>query len=207
MLVLAIAALAALFYLLLARRRIFVWAGSEALRKQAETMRLVRAPDGWRDPATAEWLAAPLRAKGFVDLGVYEVTPIPDARLGVLLNEQQRVAAFLCEYPKALAVTLELNVRYDDGNTTALVNHPDNGVPPPPFFHVIYAEPDTPSDALYERLLRERPAFGIKSISAESVIPEYEAAWARMVRWQRERGLTPEEVARIAVLRRRQSKA
>ena len=183
----------------LAWRSRLVEAGRRALSRQPETITFIRVPgDKWRDPVMAEWLSAPLREKGFVSLGVYEVLPLPDFRLGVMLNERDKVAAFLCENPKALGISLELNVRYADGTTTMLVNRADRGVPKPPFFRVIHAEPDTPSGALYERLLRERAPFGIKTITAENVIPEYQAAWTRMILWEKGRGLTADEVSKIA---------
>ncbi len=187
----------------LAWRSRLVAAGRQALSQQPETITFSRVPaDQWRDPAMAEWLSVPLREKGFVDLGVYAVLPLPDFRIGVMINERDKMAAFLCEHPKALGISLELNVRYVDGTTTMLINRADRGVPRPPFFRVIHAEPDTLSAALYERLLRERASFGIKTITAENVIPEYQAAWTRMMLWEKGRGLTADEVAQIAQRRR-----
>ncbi|MFA5138280.1 MAG: DUF3592 domain-containing protein [Elusimicrobiota bacterium] len=148
------------------------------------TFSRVSGPE-WRDPATAEWLAGPLREKGFVDLGVYAILPLTGFRLGVMFHERDKVAAFLCERPGQLGMSLELNVRYADGTTTMLINRADEGVPKPPFFRVIFDEPDISSGALHERLLRERSCSGIKAVTAETVIAEYQAAWTRMARWQK----------------------
>lgn len=193
----AVAAALALF-VWLAWRAVLAEVGRRAVGGQPGTIALRRIPEeGWGDPVSVEWLAAPLRELGYEDLGVYAIEPLAGFRLWVLLHRKDQVAAFLCERPQALGVSLELSVRYVDGTTTLLVNRPDNGFPKPPFFHVIHGEPDTRSSALHERLMRERDPFGIKEITPANVLPEYQAAWTRMMRWLKERGLTPGEVERI----------
>jgi hypothetical protein len=165
-----------------------------------ENITLVRVPgDAWQDPATAEFLAAPLRQKGFADLGVYYVLPFTGARLGVMLNEKDKVAAYISERDgQLMPTTLELNVRYTDGTFTMMVNHGDNGVPRPPFCRVIFDQSDASSAELFERLLRERSSVGIKTITADNVLPEYQAAWTRIMRWEKGRGLNDEEIRRIS---------
>ena len=181
------------------QRSFLVGVGQQALAQQPDTIEFFRVPgDRWDDPVTAEWLAKPLREKGFVDLGVYQVLPVAGFKLGVMINEKDSVAAFLCERPKALGISLELNVRYIDGTTTMLINRADNGVPKPPFFRVIFDPLGASSGALYERLLRERSNVGIKTITAQNVFAEYQAAWSMMMRWEKGRGLTAEEVSKIA---------
>jgi hypothetical protein len=177
--------------------------GRKALSAQPDTIALSCIPGAkWRDPAAAERLVAPLREKGFVDLGIYDFQPRRGFRLGVMLNERDKVTAFLNELPTG-SIALELSVRYLDGTTTALVNYANNGVPRPPFFRVIFAAPEASSGELYERLLRERPPSGIKTITADNVIAEYQAAYARMMAFVKGRGLSAEEVAEIAARARR----
>lgn len=172
--------------------------GKRALSRQPDAITLVRAPEArWRVPASAERLAAPLREKGFVDLGLYEIRPRHGYRLGVMLNERSRTAAFLTELPTG-TVALELSVRYLDGTTTALVGRADDGVPRPPFFRVIFGGADASSAELYERLLRERTPTGIKEITAENVIPEYQAAYARIMAYTKGMGLSAAQVRDIA---------
>jgi hypothetical protein len=172
--------------------------GRKALAAQPDTITLTRLPQAtWHNPAAAERLAAPLRGKGFVDLGIYEMQPWRGYRLGVMLNERDKVAAFLTELPTG-TVTLELSVRYEDGTTTALVNYANNGVPRPPFFRVIFGGPYLSSAELYERLLRERPASRIKTITADNVIVEYQAAYAKIVAYTKGMGLSASQVIDIA---------
>jgi len=192
---------AALAVLALSVRSVLRSAGERALAKQPDVVHFVRlAGDAFQNPAGAERLAAPLRAKGFVPLGVFVLPPIDDLRIGVLLNERASMAAFLHEHPKLAEISLELNVRYADGTTTMLVNHASRGVPQPPFIRVIYADPKADSGELFERLLRDRTQFGIKTVNARSVFTEYEAAWTRIMLWQKQRGLSAAEVATIARL-------
>lgn len=185
------------------QRSFLVGAGQQALSQLPDTIEFLRVPgDAWDDPVTAAWLAKPLREKGFIDLGVYHVLPANGFKLGVMVNENENVAAFLCERPKALGISLELNVRYIDGTTTMLINRADNGVPRPPFFRVIFDPSGASSGALFERLLRERSKAGIKGITEATVFSEYQAAWTRMMRWEKGRGLTAEEVTTIAAAAR-----
>jgi hypothetical protein len=172
--------------------------GRKALSSQPDKITLSRLPEAkWRNPASAERLAAPLLEKGFVDLGIYAIQPWRGYRVGVMLNERDKVAAFLNELPTGI-VTLELSVRYEDGTTTALVNYANNGVPRPPFFRVIFAGPDASSAELYERLLRERPTSGIKTITADNVIAAYQAAYAKIVAYTKGMGLSAEQIIDIA---------
>ncbi len=193
--------LVALFWIY--QRWFLAEAGQRALNRLPDAIAFRRLPaDAWGDPVTAEWLAKPLREKGFVDLGVYEVLPVGGFKLGVMLNEKDGVAAFLCERPKTPGLSLELNVRYLDGTTTMLINRADNGVPKPPFFRVLFDPLGASSGELYDRLLRERSPVGIKPITAASVFTEYQSAWTMMMRWEKGRGLTPEEVFTIAAIAR-----
>jgi len=200
-------AVAAIVVLALSVRALLKTAGERALAKQPDVIHFVRlAGDSFRDAAGAERLAAPLRAKGFVPLGVYVLPPIDGLRISVMLNQGARMAAFLHEHPKLSEISLELNVRYVDGTTTMLVNHASRGVPQPPFIRVIYADPATDSGELFERLMRERTPFGIKSVDPRTVFTEYESAWTRIMLWQKQRGLSAAEVATIARLGSQENK-
>jgi hypothetical protein len=111
-----------------------------------------------------------------------------------MIHEKDKVAAFLCERPKAMGISLELNVRYVDGTTTMYINRADNSVPQPNFFRVTFDESGASSGALYDRLLRERAPEGIKELTADNVFTDYQSAWTRMMRWEKFRGLTASEV-------------
>lgn len=185
-------------------RAAFVRIGKDALDKQPDRIRLeLVAVPKWRDAAKMEAQANPLLALGFKDCGTYVVDRLPAAKLRILLREDAGVAAFIYEHAK-VGVWTEFSVRYQDGTTTALVNRPSTGIQSPPFFRRLEADPAEPTGRLYERLLRERPAAGIKTVTAATVVPEYEDAWMRIMIWEKNRGLSAEEVA--AVVKKRLEK-
>lgn len=182
-------------------RAAFVSAGQKALAQQPARIHLeLVAVPRWRDQAKMEAQAGPLLKLGFQDCGTYVIDRIPAAKLRILLKEDAGAAAFIYEHPQ-VGVYTEFSVRYEDGTTTALVNRPSTGLRPPPFFRRIEADPAEPTDRLYERLLRERPAAGIKTVTAATVVPEYEDAWRRIMAWEKNQGLSAEDVA--VVLKKR----
>lgn len=179
-------------------RGTFIRIGRKALGQQPDEVTLEKlSVAGWADPVAADALANPLIKLGFADLGDFAVDKMPGVRMRILVKPDAAVAAFIYEHLKA-GTWIELSVRYEDGTTTALVNRPPTGIQSPPFFRKIYAEKGVPTDQLYERLLKERPPQGIKAITAETVIPEFEDAFRRIMFWQKNKGLSAEEVAAVA---------
>lgn len=154
---------------------------------------------GWAEPERVEALANPLLLLGFIDIGTFSVVERPGEKIRFLLNEAEAVAAFIHEYPHARTrVFIEFSVRYQDGTTTALVNIPATTVDDVPFFRAIHVDADTPSADMYRRILSERSPTGIKPVTRDAVIPEYQLAYSKIVVGKKNPGLSAEEVARIA---------
>jgi hypothetical protein len=172
--------------------------GDRALAKQPDTLELHRdAGAPWRDPARMEALSRPLLNAGFADCGIYVTDKMPGIRIWFLLNEQSRTAAFLYDHNRG-NMWCELSVRYDDGTTTACSNLPPTGINlNPPFYRRIVVDPATPTDEMYRRIMSERSAFGIKEITPQNVVPEFETAYAKIMVWQKNKGLSVEEVAAV----------
>jgi len=168
--------------------------GRRALDKQPDRIRLTRvdAPAFVADPRIAA-LSDPLLAAGFADLGVHAIDKMPGVLMRVLLKEEDAVAAFVYRHAKTRD-WLELSVRYEDGATTACSNRPSEGLVQPPFFRVIRVDPATPPAEMLRRILAERPPVGIKRVTRDTVIPEFEDAYMRIIVWQKNKGLSPEEV-------------
>jgi hypothetical protein len=176
----------------------FTEIGRRALDKQPDDLGLTRVMEPrWRGPDAVEALARPLLALGFSDCGSYTASKMPGVTIRFLLQAAERVAAFVYEHPK-VGVWLELSVRYEDGTTTALSSRPPTGIKSPPFFRLLRGEPGASVEDLYHRLLAERPAAGIKAVTPDTVVAEYELAYRRIMAWQKGRGLSPEEVAAVA---------
>jgi len=200
-LVVAVRVVRKVFQVLVLRR------AARAMLKQVGVKALGAVPDAiklerqtftpeWRRPAEMEAMSRPLLGLGFLDCGVYLVDKMPGVRIWFLMNEKTRTAAFLYDHPKA-PPWIEFSVRYENGSTCALSTLPATGIQPSPFFHRIQAARETPTGALYERLLKERPAEGIKPVTSRTVVAEYENAYLLMMLWQKNKGLSVEEVAAV----------
>jgi hypothetical protein len=172
--------------------------GQQALAKQPDTISLSRTPDPqWSDAAAIEALARPLLGLGFYDCGAYKVDKMPGVKMRILMKEDTSMAAFLYEHPQA-GTWIELSVRYEDGSTNALATLPATGIKSPEWFHTLRASKSEPTDQLYQRLLAERRQSGIKPVTRDTVVREYEEAYMRIMLWQKNRGLSLEEVATVA---------
>lgn len=181
-------------------------AGENALAKQPDRIRLdyVSIP-AWRDAARVAAQADPLLALGFKDCGVYAPDKLPGVKMRILLKESDRAAAYIYEHPKA-GVWTELSSRYEDGSMTMVVNRPPTGLQSPPFVRKLLGDPAEPTDRHFARLLKERAAEGLKLVTAATVAREYEEAWLRIMIWQKNKGLSVEEVAAAVRSRLHQEK-
>jgi len=52
------------------------------------------------------------------------------------------------------------------------------------------------SEALYQQMLRERPAGEMEEMTSENVVGRFEDAYARAAVWRKNKGVSAEEVAR-----------
>ncbi|MBI3565769.1 MAG: hypothetical protein HY079_11275 [Elusimicrobia bacterium] len=207
LLILAASASIALLFLRFFVGKVFIRVGAAALSKQPDEIHCLPLPVAvWKDPAKMEALANPLLLLGFADLGVWSVAEMPGVKIRFLSKEDEGVAAFLYEYPM-VGTWIEFSTRYEDGTTTALSNRAATGMESPPFFRISRADPKTPAGDLYRRLVAERSPTGIKRVTRDAVVPEFELAWTKIMLWQKHRGLTAEEVARVAAKMAEQRRA
>jgi hypothetical protein len=178
-------------------RLIFGAIGKDALAKMPEQIQLsrVNAPQ-WKDEAAIQQQAAPLVRAGFNDLGTYSVDKLPGVLLRILFQPQTYVAAHIAEHPKA-GNWIELATRYNDGGSDFLTTLPDQGITSPPFVRTARADKTTPTDSLYQQHLRQRKSSGIKPVNQNDVAHEFEDAYLRYMVWKNNKGLKPEEVAKV----------
>jgi len=170
--------------------------GDNALARQPASIVLskVSAP-AWGDPATIESLAAPLRASGFDDAGVFTVDKMPGVKVQILVNSAQGVAAHIYEHPKA-GRWLELVTRYPDGSLATLSTLPPTGLDRPSWMTTIHSEKAS-SQELVQRLLRERPAKSPKPVTTGSAAREFELGYMAHMLWMKNKGLAVHEVAAV----------
>src|SRR5207248_11095819 len=55
--------------------------------------------------------------------------------------------------------------------------------------------PGTASDALYERMLRERPRGAMIDMTTANVVERFAWAWAKSMTWRKTRGVSVDEMA------------
>jgi hypothetical protein len=178
-------------------RLIFGAIGHDALAKIPEEIQLSRIPaPQWKDEAAVQQQAAPLVRAGFNDLGTYSVDKLPGVLLRILFQPQTYVAAHITEHSKA-GNWIELATRYNDGGSDFLTTLPDQGITSPPFVRTARADKSTPTDALYQQHLRQRKSSGIKPVNQNDAAHEFEDAYMRYMVWKNNKGLKPEEVAKV----------
>ena len=171
--------------------------GKHALQKVPDqiTLSRVNTPQ-WKDAAAIQQQAGPLVRCGFNDLGTYTVDKMPGVLMRILFQPQTYVSAQICEHPKA-GDWIEFATRYNDGSSDFLTTLPDQGITPPPFVRTVRVDRNTPADSLYQHHLGQRKASGIKPVNPNDVAHEFEDAYLRYMVWKNNKGLKPEEVAKV----------
>jgi hypothetical protein len=172
--------------------------GQKALEKVPEQVKLARmsAPQ-WKNEAAMQQQAAPLVRAGFQDLGTYSVDKMPGVLVRMLFQPQTYVAAHIHEHPKA-GNWIEFATRYADGSSDFLTTLPDQGITAPPFARTARADKNTPTDSLYQQHLRQRTPSGVKPVSPNDAVHEFEDAYMRYMIWKNNQGLSKEEVMQAA---------
>ena len=173
--------------------------GEKALANVPEQITLSRVTfPQWKDGNTVQQQANPLVVAGFNDLGTYSVDKMPSVLVRILFQPQEYVAAHIFEHPKA-GSWIELATRYTDGGSDFLTTLPDQGIQSPSFVRTTRASKSTPTDAIYQQHVAQRKNSGIKPVSQNDVIHEFEDAYMRYMVWKNNKGLAPEEVAKVTL--------
>lgn len=180
-------------------RGILTAVGKDAMAKVPEQIWLARvAAPQWKDEAAIQQQTASLGRVGFNDLGTYSVDKMPGVLVRMLFQPKTYVAAHLTEHPKA-GGWIEFATRYSDGSSDFLTTLPDQGIAPPPFTRNTRADKSAPADRLYQQHLEKRKSSGIKAVTSNEVVHEFELAYLRYMVWKNDKGLSPEEVARVTL--------
>ena len=168
--------------------------GNNAVQKQPDWITLDRVSDpAWTNPAAANDLIQPLLANGFTDAGAYTVDKMPAVKLAILVKPGDYITAHVYEHPKA-GTWIELVTRYPDGTCQTVSTLPSTGIQPPPWVRTIRAA-KAPAMDLVRQLTFARRSGDKKKIEADDVVREFEEGYAKSIVWQKNNGLTSEEVA------------
>lgn len=175
-------------------------AAERATQKQPDEIHLIRAPNHqWTNPAAIEPYTTALHAHGFADAGIFTVDVLPVA-LQFLLKESERMYAVIYEHPKA-GIWINFVVLFQDGSSITFTNTRDRGMekrPGHPTVHVAGAA----AGQLYSIAVAQCPRQPRKVLTPESLVTEFEKAWADGIRWRKSRGgISVAEVASVALSR------
>src|SRR4029450_6659352 len=108
----------------------------------------------WAERDQIEFLAGPLRKTGFVDLGLFDVTPSP-VRLLALASAKDQIYAAINQHPQS-GVYLDLVTAYEDGTFCTYTTTKQAGLLDQPEFKAIKSFPELAADELLRRFLFRR---------------------------------------------------
>jgi hypothetical protein len=173
--------------------------GKRALARVPEQINLSRDDDApIKNLPEVEGQARPLLAAGFKDLGTYSVDKMPGVYIRMLHHPETHVAAHIYDHPR-VGSWIEFASRYTDGTSHTLTTLPPTGLEHPSWVRTIRADKSMVTDQLYQQFLKQRERHNIKAVSAEEVVHEFEEGYLRIMIWRQNSGITPEEVAKVAL--------
>lgn len=173
--------------------------GKRALNRVPEQVTLTRTDTPqWKHPAEVKQQSAPLLSAGFMDLGSYAVDKMPGVLIRMLFHPETYVAAHVYDHPR-VGSWIEFAARYTDGSSHTLTTLPPTGLDHPAWVRTLRADKTVPTDQLYRQFLTKRDWHNIKPVTAGEVIREFEDGYLRLMIWRQNTGITPEEVAHVAV--------
>jgi hypothetical protein len=169
--------------------------GEAAINEQPDEIHLEQEPEQvWKDRAEAEELAVPLRRLGFEEAGVYSIQEMEGVVVRLMAHPAQSIAACVYEHPQA-GHWIDLVCEFSDGRSVTYTTSRPTGLDQRPGTQTVNA-PGTEPEALYQRLLRERPTGDLKEITPTSVPTMFVEAYAKSIQWRKNKGVSVEEVAR-----------
>jgi hypothetical protein len=177
------------------KRQILEAAAKRAIEKQPEEIHLIAAPKyAWSNAAAVEAHASTIVRLGFSDAGTYTIDPLGVA-VRFFLKVSDRMYSVIYEHPKA-GTWLNFVVLYEDGSNITFTTTQDRGLEQRPG-HPIVHSPGATADNLYSIAVSKAPPNGRKPLSPESIVIEFEQAWAEGIRWKKDRGVSMTEVASL----------
>jgi hypothetical protein len=173
--------------------------GRRALHRTPDQIKLARVDSpSWTNGPAVEQQAAPLRSAGFKDLGVYSVDKMPGVLIRMMHHPETFVEAHIYDHPR-VGSWIEFASRYTDGSSHTLTTLAPTGLDRPEWVRTIRADKGTPTDQLYSQFKTQREWHNIKPVAADEVVHEFEDSYLRHMIWRQNTGITPEEVAHVAL--------
>lgn len=173
--------------------------GDRALAKQVEEVHLVKKTVfGTTElDEERERMAEPLLNRGFTKVGMFDIPEMPGLDIFQLVNVNTNAYANLYSHPRA-GKWVELVTRYQDGVFCSYSTQIARGLEHRPGDVHVNA-PGADSGELYDRMLRERPQAPMVQLTSDEVPRLFEKGYRELTFWRRHKGISPEEVAKVAV--------
>jgi hypothetical protein len=169
--------------------------GERAMAQQPDQIHLTPCADhNWLDAGAVQALAAPLAARGFHEAGTYTIQEMEGVGVRFLIEPEERIVACVYEHFRA-GTWVDLVCSRRDGTGITYSTLRPTGLASRPGILKVNA-PELGSEALYQRLLRERPEGDWEEWTAANAPAKFEDAYARETAWRRNKGVSAEEVAR-----------
>jgi len=189
---------AKLFQLLFALRRLRLEAaGAAGLAATPDHITLhPTGVDPWNDRAAAGRLVRGFERQGFRSGGTFLIDEMPETFVQLFVHPDENLIGVAYEHPQAghWADVVEYRT---DGTGTTWTSAPETGLDPRPG-HTQIREPGASVDRLVARARSERGPGPAQSFHPSELAALVERAYAEESAWRKSRGITREEMERIA---------
>ncbi len=176
--------------------------GRQALARQFDHVHLAaRNSFAWQDASAAAEQSDPLLQAGFQDAGVFSVDEIPGVVLRLMSKPDEGLTAIAYEHPR-VGHWLEIVTRYTDGTSASVTNSKSPAMDPRPG-HPRTRMPGAPAVQVLARARHDRPEGPHLECPASALVSQFETAYAEEMAWRKQRGVSPEAVARVIEARGR----
>ena len=176
--------------------------GRRVIAKQPSTIQLVRQPGWvWSNPSAVAQMSKEIEAQGFHDSSTCTVKELPDVAVKFFLNQEERGYFAIYEHKKA-GSWLNLIYLFEDGTSLTISSTKNKGLKRNPM-HALIHVPDGSAQTLSEeakKFLQEHDKAR-KLLSDESILHEFEEAWAQEIKWRESNPITAQEVLAVAQTR------
>jgi hypothetical protein len=175
--------------------------GTAAMNRQPDTIRLLACgEDGWQDPDPAAGVSSSLRELGFQDAGTYRIPEVPGLVVQLMANPSDCQYAAIYEHPKA-GPWLDIYCHFGDGTSCTCTTARPTGLDPRPG-HPVVNLPGARPQALIERARADSHGKRPKPATRENAVRTFETAYAESTAWRKQKGVSAEEVGRVASRRK-----
>ncbi|HEY8494367.1 MAG TPA: hypothetical protein VIN04_10770 [Myxococcota bacterium] len=150
----------------------------------------------WNDRAAAGRLVMAFEREGFRSGGTFLIDEMPDTYVQLFVHPHENLIGVVYEHPQ-IGHWIDVAEHRTDGTSTTWSSARQPALDPRPE-HAQIREPGASVAKLVARARRERGPAPAQSFHPAELEALFERAWAEEIAWRKSRGVTREEVQRIA---------